>query len=118
MVLGYYLTVDQSILFNSNFSDSLKITGTCYSDINKTVAFSLSGYTLTLRFHREGGTSDYYNQTAAIVSASSGTWEEAVTTGTLPQEGLYLIDLVLTKSGTQVSNLNRVEMLIKRGPNS
>ena len=118
MTLGYYLTVDQSILFNSNFSDTLKITGTCYTDINKTVAFNLTGYTLTLRFHKEQGTSDYYNQTAAIVSASSGTWEEAVTVNTLPVEGLYLIDLVLTKSGTQVSNLNRVEVLIKRGPNS
>lgn len=117
MTLGYYLTVDQSILFNSNFSDTLKITGTCYSDINKTTALNLTGYTLTLRFYKEGGTSDYYNQTASIVTAASGTFDEAVTSGTLPVEGLYLIDLVLTKSGTQISNLNRVEILIKRGPN-
>ena len=116
MTLGYYLTLDQSILFNNNFSDTFKITGTCYTDINKTVAFNLTGYTLTLRFYREGGTSDYYNQTATITVAASGTFEEAVTDGTLPIEGLYLIDLVLSKSGTQLSNLNRVEMLIKRGP--
>ena len=117
MTLGYYLTLDQSVLFNSNFSDSLKITGTCYTDIGKTVAFNLTGYTLTLRFYKEGGTADYYNQTATITVAASGTFEKAVTEGTLPVEGLYLIDLVLTKSGTQISNLNRVEVLIKRGPN-
>lgn len=118
MTLGYYLTLDQLVLFNSNFSDSLKITGTCYSNKNKSTAFNLSGYTLTLRFYKESGTTDYYNKTADITVAANGTWNEAVTSGTLPYEGLYLIDLVLTKSGTQISNLNRVEVLIKRGPSN
>ena len=118
MTLGYFLTLDQLVLFNSNFSDSLKITGTCYSNKNKSTAFDLTGYTLTLRFFRDGGTTDHYNKTVDIVTAASGTWSEAVTSGTLPFEGLYLIDLVLTKSGTQISNLNRVEVLIKRGPSN
>ena len=118
MTLGYYLSLDQLVLFNSNFSDTLKITGTCFSNKNKSTAFDLTGYTLTLRFFRDGGTTDHYNKTVDIVTAASGTWSEAVTTGTLPFEGLYLIDLVLTKSGTQISNLNRVEVLIKRGPSN
>lgn len=116
MALGYYLTLDQTVLFNDNFSDSLKLTGTCYSDINKTVVFDLSGYTLTLRLYKENGSLDYYNQTCSITTAASGTWNKAVESGTLPTAGLYLVDLVLTKSGTRISNLNRVEIFIQRGP--
>ena len=116
MTLGYYLTIDQSILFNGNFSDSLTITGTCYSDVGKTVTFNLTGYTLTLKLHKEDSSADWYNQTCSITTAVSGTWNEAVSSGTLPTAGLYLVDLVLTKSGTQISNLNRIELLIQRGP--
>ena len=116
MTLGYYLALDQTLLFNGSFSSSLKLTGTCYSDIGKTVAFDLSGYTLTLRLYKENGYIDYFGQTCSIVTAASGTWSLAVTSDTLPFAGLYLVDLVLTKSGTQISNLNRIEMLIQKGP--
>lgn len=118
MVLGYYLTLDQKVLFNGNYSDAsgLKITGTCYSDIGKTVAFDLSGYTITMRIHRENGFVDQFNQACTITVAASGTFYINVTTGTLPVAGLYLVDIELSKSGTVISNLNRVELLIKRGP--
>lgn len=116
MVLGFYLDLPQTVLFNGNFSSSLKLTGTCYNEIQKTTAFDLTGYTITLRLYRENGYLDYYNETCTITVAASGTWEKAVTSGTLPYAGLYLVDLVLTKSGTQISNLNRVEILIQRGP--
>ena len=115
-MLGYYLKLDQSVIFNGNYSDTLTVTGTCYTDVGQTAAFNLTGYTLTLRLYRDGGITDVFNQTASITSASSGTWNKAVTSGTLPSPGLYLADLVLSKSGTLVSNLNRVEVLIKRGP--
>ena len=115
-MLGYYLKLDQSVLYNGNYSDSLTLTGTCYTDIGQTAAFNLTGYTLTLRFYTENGFVDNFNQTASITVAASGTWSKAITSGTLPQAGFYLVDLSLTKSGTQVSNLNRVEILIKRGP--
>lgn len=118
MALGHYVILDQTVLFNANFSSSLKLTGTCYSDINKTVALDLTSYTLTLRLYKEDGYVDYFNQACTIVTAASGTWSLAVTTGTLPVAGIYLVDLSLTKSGTQISNLNRVEMLIQRGPTS
>lgn len=114
MVLGYYLDFPQTVLFNGNFSSTLKLTGTCYNEPQKTTAFDLSGYTLTLRLYRENGISDYFNDTCTITVAASGTWEKAVTS--LPYAGLYLVDLVLTKSGTQISNLNRIEILIQRGP--
>jgi len=115
MTLGYYLTLDQTVLFNDNFSDSLKLTGTCYTDVGKTAVFDLTGYTLTLKLYRENGLADYYNETASITTAASGTFNKAVTSGTLPYSGLYLVNLQLTKSGTQVSNLNRVELLIQKG---
>ena len=115
-MLGYYLSLDQKILFNGNFSSSHKITGTCYTDNTQSVAFDLTNYTLTLRFYKDNNSSDYLNATASITTAASGTWNLAVTSGTLPSSGFYLVDLVLTKSGIQISNLNRVEVLIKRGP--
>ena len=116
MTLGYYLDFPQKVLFNGNFSSSLTLTGTCYTDINKTVAFDLTSYTLTLKLYKDNGTSDYYNETCTITTAASGTWSKAVTSGTLPYAGLYLVNLQLTKSGTQVSNLNRIEILIERSP--
>ena len=116
MTLGYYLSLDQSVLFNGNFSDSLKITGTCYSDINKTTALDLTGYTLTMKLYMDNGYMDRFNQTCTIVTAASGTFSKAVASGTIPWANLYMVSLVLTKSGTQISNLNRVELLVQRGP--
>ena len=115
-MLGYYLKMDQSVIYNGNYSDSLTLTGTCYTDIGQTALFNLTGYTLTIRMYRDGGIIDTYNQTASITSAAGGTWNKAITSGTLPTPGLYLIDIALSKSGTLVSNLNRVELLVKRGP--
>lgn len=118
MPLGVYLTLDQSIIYNDNFSDvaGLKITGTIYSDINKTVAFDLTGYTIKLRLSREYAKSDNFNQTCTITTAASGTFYLSVTENTLPVAGTYIANIELTKSGTKVTSLNRTEILIKRGP--
>lgn len=118
MPLGVYLTLDDLVLYNENFSDvsGFRITGTVYSDVGKTVAFNLTGYTLKLRFSKEHAKSDNLNQTCTINVAASGTFYLAVTENTLPTEGLYLATLELTKSGTKVSSLNRIEVLIKKGP--
>lgn len=118
MPLGVYLTLDQLVLYNENFSDvsGFKITGTVYSDINKTVAFDTTGYTIKLRLSKENGKADNFNQTCTATVAASGTFYLSVTENTLPIEGLYLAILELTKSGTKVSSLNRTEVLIKRGP--
>lgn len=118
MVLGVYLTLDQKVLFNDDYSDAsgLKLTGTVYSDIGKTTAFNLTGYTITLRFYRDDSKSDRLNRECTITVAASGTFYINIATQQLPTAGLYLAKVTLTKSGTSVSSLNRSEILIKRGP--
>lgn len=118
MPLGSYLTLDQSVLFNGNYSSdsALKLTGTIYTDIGKTVAFNLTGYTITMRLYRDNGIIDQFNQACTITTAASGTFYISITSGVLPYAGLYLVVVELSKSGTLISNLNRVEMLITRGP--
>lgn len=121
MTLGSYLTLDQGILYNGNFSSdsSLRLTGTLYTDPEKTIPFVLTGYTLTMRIHRDNSTVDLFNQSCIINSATAGTFYINIADNTLPSTGytgVYLVNLVLTKSGTRVTNLNRVELLIQRGP--
>ena len=118
MPLGVYLTLDQSVIYNENFSDvsGFRLTGTLYSDIGKTVAFDTTGYTIKLRLAKEHGKSDYLNVTATATVAASGTWYYAVTENALPTAGLYLAYIELTKSGTKITSLNRNELLIERGP--
>lgn len=118
MVLGVYLTLDQGIVYNGDYSDvsGFKLTGTVYSDINKTTAFNLTGYTITLQFFKNGGFIDYLAQTCTITVAASGTFYLSLTDGALPFSGIYEAKIELTKSGTKVRSLNRVEVLIERGP--
>jgi hypothetical protein len=115
MPLGIYLTLDQTVLFNKNYSDvsGFKVTGTIYSDVSKTSAFNITGYTLTLRLFKEGGSTDYFDQACTATVAASGTWYISVTENTLPPKGFYLAVMELSKSGTVVSSLNRVEVLIQ-----
>ena len=117
-MLGVYVTLDQNILYNNNYSSdsSLKLTGTVYSDVGKTSAFNITGYTLTLGLYKDGSLADYFNQACTITVAASGTFYLSITNNTLPISGIYLARLQLSKSGTQVSNLNRMELLIKKGP--
>lgn len=118
MPLGIYLTLDQSILHNENFSDvsGFKITGTIYSNIDKSVAFDLTGYTIKLRLSKDNAKSDNLNKECTITTAASGTFYLSITENTLPVAGLYLANVELTKSGSKVTSLNRVEILVKRGP--
>lgn len=118
MALGLYLTLDQNTIFNGNFSDvsAFKLTGTIYTDVNRTTPLTLSGYTITMKIYRDGGYIDRFAQTCTITSSSGGTFYLSVTTGTLPYAGLYLVVMELTKSGTQISTMNRQELLIEKGP--
>ena len=118
MPLGIYLTLDQSSIYNENFSDvsGFRITGTVYSSINKDVVFDLTGYTIKLRLSKENGKSDYLNETCTITVAASGTFYLAVTENMLPTAGIYLVYVELSKSGSKITSLNRNELLIQRGP--
>ena len=69
-----------------------------------------------MRVYRDGGLSDILNKAGTIVTAASGTFSVAIADGDISSTGVFLVDLVLTKSGTRVSNLNRIELLILRGP--
>lgn len=115
MVLGLYLTLDQDIIFDGNYSDvsGFRITGTIYSDKEKTTPFTLTGYTLTMNMYKNSFT-DWFNQTCTITVAANGTFYIAVTSGMLPYPGLYNVAMTLTKSGSKVTTLNRQELLIQR----
>jgi hypothetical protein len=118
MPLGVYLTLDQDIIYNGNYSDvsGFKLTGTIYSDKERTTAMNLTGYTLTMSMYKNESFLDHFNQACTITVAASGTFYISVTSGTLPFSGLYNVVISLTKSGTKVTTLNRQELLIQRGP--
>ena len=120
MPLSAYLKLDQTILHRNDFSsdDSYRFSGTVYSDRNFTTAINLTGFTLTVRMFKEWHSSDYFNKAAIINVAASGTWYYEVATGELPAPGVYLVKVELTKSGSQISTINRQEILIKEGPSA
>lgn len=118
MGYGLYLELNEPIWFRNDFSSESKITGTLYTDVNKTVAKNLTGFTLTLKLWKPRTVGDRFNKTATIVSASDGTFEYAVAEGDMPIYGVYYAALELTKSGVRETNINQVEFQILEGPNA
>lgn len=118
MAYGAYLKLDQKVLYNGDFSSSNKLTGTIYTDAGLSSAFTLTGYTLKVRMFKRDSTEDWFDKTASIVTAGSGTWSYAITDEELPSSGLYLVVIELSKSGEVMTTLNNVEILIKSGPTS
>lgn len=116
MAYGLYLTLDQDQWFRGDFSATNKLTGTIYSNINRTTAKNLTGYTLNIRFHRPKHFGDFFNKEATIVTAGDGTWSYAVGEGEIPPRGIYHVKLEIKKSGDRESTLNRVELHILEGP--
>lgn len=112
------MKLDQKVLYNGDYSDTNKLTGTIYTDAGLSSTFSLTGYTLTVRIFERDSTEDWFNKTATIVSAGSGTWSYAVADEELPSAGIYLVAVELSKSGEVMTTLNNVEILIKSGPTS
>ena len=111
-----YLSLDQDKWFRGDFSATNKLTGTIYTDINQTTAKNLTGYTIKVKFFKENRLGERFNNTASIVVAGNGTWEYAVNRDDIPPSGLYLVKVELSQSNDQESSLNRVEILILRGP--
>jgi hypothetical protein len=117
LALGAFLKLDQTVLFRNDFSDESgqRLTGTVYTNRTLTTAFDLTGYTLTLRFHKEWHSSDYLNKPCTINVAANGTFYRNITRDDLPTQNVYLAKLELTKTGSQISTLNRQEIIIKNG---
>jgi len=118
MAYGLYLTLDQDQWFRGDFSSDNKLTGTIYTDINQQTAKNLTGYTLTIRLHRPKHFGDFFNKSADIVVAGSGTWSRAIQAGEMPPRGIYYVKLEIAKSGVVESTLNRSELHILEGPSN
>ena len=116
MAYGLYLATDQSRWFRGDFSSDNAFTGTIFTDINQTTAKDLTGYSITIRFHRPIHFGDFFNKTATIVVAANGTFEYFFKDGETPPRGLYFVKVELSKAGVLESTLNRVELEILPGP--
>lgn len=117
MVLQAFLKLDQYTLFRNDFSSSssYRFTGTVFTDRELITPFTLTGYTIKIRMYREWHSSDYFNKTATINSATLGTWYYNIASGEMPTPGIYLCKIELSKSGEQISTINRNEILIEDG---
>jgi len=118
MTYGIYLDLDTPRWFRNDFSSENKITGTIYTDVNKSVVKDLTGYTVKIKMFKPHQIGDRFNKTATIVSASNGTFEYAVQDGDMPIYGLYWMVVELTKSGVRETTLNDVEFQLLEGPNA
>jgi len=118
MAYGLYLTLDTPRWFRNDYSATNKITGTIYTDVNKTVTKNLTGYTVKIILYKPRQVGDRFNKTASIVTAADGTFEYAVGSGEMPIYGLYFMVVELSKSGDRETTLNDTEFQILEGPNA
>lgn len=111
----YYLKLDQTIVAYSDFTDSntYALTGTIYTDANLSSAATITGLTLTIEFTNVYEDSATFTDTADIVTAGSGTWRYKPSSGELPARGVYTVTIKTTVSGSQVTTINRQELLIR-----
>ena len=116
MAYGIFLTLDQSTWYRDDFSATNKLTGTIYTDNNKTVAKNLTGFTLVIRMYKGNRWGDHFGKTASIVVAANGTFEYAVQQNEMPPPDIFNVKLELSKTGDRESTLNRTELLILEGP--
>ena len=116
MAYGLYLRLDQDVWARGDYSSENKLTGTIYTDKNRTQKKNLTGYTLTIRMFKPRTIGDRFAKTADIVSAANGTFSYAVASGEMPIFGLYEVVVTLTKTGVQESTLNHVELQVLEGP--
>ena len=98
----------------NDYSSSNKLTGTIYSEKDKANPFNLTGYTLTIRIFKRWENMDYFNKTANITVAASGTWNYPVAQGEMVPEGLYLFVVELSKSGEVMSTFPEEFMVVGR----
>ena len=115
MAYGIYLKLNQSQWYRGDFSTENKLTGTVYTDKNKTVVKDLTGYTVKIRMMKTRTIGDRFNKQASIVSATDGTISYAVQSGEIPIFGMYEVVVEITKTGVKETTLNHVEFQILEG---
>lgn len=105
-----WLTLDVDRWKRGDFSSETKITGTIYTDRSRETAKNLTGFTLTFFIRKFGEQfQTKLSETATIVTAASGTWEYAVTSGKLDIDpGTYRAEIELTKSGVKESTYDEL----------
>jgi hypothetical protein len=113
---GLYLKIDQDVWAKGDYSTENKFTGTVYTNKGRTTAKNLTGYTLTVRMFEPYKEADFFNKTADIVVAANGTWSRTVEQNDMPDSGLYLVKLELSKVGVIESTLNRQELIVRKAP--
>lgn len=116
MAYGLWLTLDQKRWFREDFSSDNALTGTIYTDKNKTTAKDLTGYTITIRMNKPKAFGDFFNKTGSIVTATNGTFKYNLSAGEIPPRSVYYVKVEITKSGVRESTLNREELYILEGP--
>lgn len=115
MAYGIFLKLDIGSWRAGDYSATNKLTGTIYSEKEKISPFNLTGYTLKVRIYKRWRDQDYFNKTASIVTAASGTWSYAVGSGEMPPFGIYLVEIELSKSG-EVMSTEPIEFLVTGSP--
>jgi hypothetical protein len=103
LAYGIYLTIDQSRWVRGDYSDTNLLTGTIYSDLAKTTAFDLTGYTLKIRIFKRWQNTELFGKTATIVTAASGTWSYAVAVNEMVAPGNYMIAVEISQTGEVLS---------------
>jgi len=117
MAYGLHLSVDQREWREFEYSATNKLTGTIYTDEDKTTAKDLTGYSIQILIYKDNTNASYFSETASIVTAADGTWSYAVNDGEMAPEGFYLIEAQLTKSGDRESTFPE-HFYISRSPTS
>ena len=113
--LGRYLSISPTSWREGDFSSDNKLSGTIYVDKAKTSPRDLTGLLIKIRIYKRWHLTDFFDREATIVDAVSGTWEYAVGSGEMPRNGIYQLELELTKNGLAEST-NPVEFRITRSP--
>jgi len=94
-----------------DFADGThNLTGTIYTDDRLTQKFDLTGYTIeVVLYDRVRGSVFKSGLTGAIVSATDGTWKYIVTEGDLSWDFTGEVQVILTKSGTELTAVGSAE---------
>ncbi|MFM7796461.1 MAG: hypothetical protein ACKO7N_06830, partial [Candidatus Nitrosotenuis sp.] len=74
---------------------------------------NLTGFTLNFRLFSEPSEATTLEDSATIITASSGTWRYSPADGDMPEKGLYTVSIQAISATAYLDTINRVELLVK-----